>query len=138
MARRTTGLLDMKNMKIGKKLLVTFGIVGILYIVTVIGIVAGMRIIASNFSAYHNGPMVTSTTSVDLQRGLVELEKNLILLCTTESEVENQQYYNGLQDSITVVEDAISTLSKHIILKENRERLEAIQFALEELEEERD
>ncbi len=128
----------MRNLKIGKKLNITFGIVGILFIVTVIGNVLGMRIMSSNFSSYHKGPMITSTAAMNLQRGLMEMEKYLVLLCTTESTDGNQQYAQGMEDAMIAVDSAILTLQKHIILQENRERLEKLSATLDANEKDRE
>ena len=77
------GNFQLKNMKIGQKLSTTFIIIGILFMVTIAGAVVSMSIMSSNFSSYHNGPYITSTAAVRLQRGLEEIEKNIVLLRTT-------------------------------------------------------
>ncbi len=128
----------MRNLKIGKELNITLSIAGILFIVTVIGNILGMRIMSSNFSSYHNGTMITSAAAMDLQRGLAEMEKYIVLLCTTESTDENQQYYQGVEEAMNAVDSAILTLQKHIIYQENRERLEKLSATLDAIEKDRE
>ncbi len=132
------GNFQLKNMKIGQKLSTTFIIIGILFMVTIAGAVVSMSIMSSNFSSYHNGPYITSTAAVRLQRGLEEIEKNIVLLCTTESSDENQQYKQAIEDATAVVNQSITDLDGHIVLQENRDRLAKINTALGDIQKDRD
>lgn len=128
----------MKNYKIGKKLYIAFGTAIILFIATVTCAILGMRIMSSNFTVYHNGPDVTSTAAMNLQRGLVELEKYLVLMCTTKNAADNQQYKQGFDDAVKIVDSSIITLQDHLIQQKNKELLKKLSATLEKTVEDRD
>ncbi len=113
----------MKNYKIGKKLYIAFSTAIVLFIATVMCAAWGMRTLSSNFTVYHNGPDVTSTAAMNLQRGLMELEKYLVLICTTKDADENQQYRQGIDDAMRVVDSSIITLQDHLIRQEYKDLL---------------
>jgi methyl-accepting chemotaxis protein len=113
----------MKNYKIGKKLYIAFSTAIVLFIATVMCAAWGMRTLSSNFTVYHNGPDVTSTAAMNLQRGLMELEKYLVLMCTTTDADENQQYRQGIDDAMRVVDSSIITLQDHLIRQEYKDLL---------------
>ncbi|MDF2845473.1 MAG: hypothetical protein K0R00_3899 [Herbinix sp.] len=129
---------QIKDMKIGTKLNITFMLVGFLYMITIITAVVSMRIMSSNFNSYHNGPYITSNASADLQRGLEELEKYILLLCSVENNDENKLYGQGMEDAKSAIDNVIQTLDKSIILKENKERLQELSTALDSIEDDRE
>lgn len=128
----------MKNYKIGKKLYIAFSAAIVLFIITVMFAVWGMRTLSSNFTVYHNGPDVTSTAAVNLQRGLMELEKYLVLMCTTEEAEENQLYLQGIDDAMGVVDSSVITLQDHLIRQKIKDLLKEMSDTLDTTVEDRD
>lgn len=127
----------MKNFKIAKKLIITFGITVILFVFTVIFAVIGMRTMSSNFTIYQ-GTNVNSTAAMDLRRSLQEMERYTVLLCTPTNAEESQQYSQGIEDALNAVDNAISTLEEHLTKKEDKELLKTMSGALDATEADRD
>ncbi len=121
----------MRNFKIAKKLIITFGITVILFVATVIFAVIGMRTMSSNFTKFHDGPNATSTAAMDLRRSLQEMEKYLILFCTPTTAEDIKQYSQGMEEALNSVDNAILILEEHLIQQENKELLKKLSAALD-------
>ncbi|WP_273225444.1 methyl-accepting chemotaxis protein [Geosporobacter ferrireducens] len=99
--------------------------------ITVISAVLGVRTLSSNFTTYHKGPATTSTVAMDMRRGLMEMEKYLILMCSTESINETQQYVREFEATMAAVDNSFSILEKNLILPEEQGLLKEIRTILE-------
>ena len=128
----------MRDFKIGKKLIITFGITIILFVVTVIFAVMGMRTMSTNFTNFYNGPNINSTEAMNLRRSLQEMEKYLILFCTQTSAEDYQQYSQGMDEALDAVNNAILKLEDHLTIQENKELLKKLAGALDATEADRE
>ena len=103
----------MKNFKISKKLIVSFGVVFLFFAATVATGVFGMNILSSNFTTFYNGPFVASKDATNMRQGFQEVEKYLILSCTTDNTREAQQYIDECTAAISNLKANIDRLKSH-------------------------
>jgi len=122
-----TGGDYMRNLSIGKKLLVTFLIVLLLYVLSLgIAIFSGMQSVSSSFTGFYTGPHQIVKAAMDLRRGLEAIEKNIthIILETKEDNVA--QYEAEMNNAIYEVNVNIEFLRQHLTSEGDRQRVEQI------------
>ncbi|MGI6402744.1 MAG: methyl-accepting chemotaxis protein [Oscillospiraceae bacterium] len=115
----------MKNLSIGKKLLVTFSIVLVFYVLAlVIAIFGGMRSISSSFEGFYNGPHKIVQSAMDLRRGLQVIEKNIAHIILEQNDETIAQYQQEMNEAIDGVAANIEFLRQNLTTQENRDRIE--------------
>ncbi len=100
----------MKNFKIGKKLTVAFGVIFLFFAATVVTAILGMDMLASNFTTFYDGPFVAAKQAINIRRGFHEMEKYIVLSCTTTDVKETQQYIDQCTASSTELNESINAL----------------------------
>ncbi len=100
----------MKNFKISKKLTVAFGVIFLFFAATVITGILGMNTLSANFTTFYNGPFVAAKQAIDMRRGFQEMEKYIVLSCTTENTRETQQYIDQCTATINALNESVSGL----------------------------
>lgn len=117
----------MKNFKIRKKLVVTFGIVLLLFVAAMLSAIIGMRTLSSNFKTFYEGPYATSNASMSMRRILQGLEKDILLMITEDSS-GTDMYIQDMNSLLEELNNEIITLDENLLTKENQERLEQIKI----------
>ena len=78
----------MKNLKVGKKLLLTFGLVIILLVVMVFVSIFSLNSVADGLENFYKRPYVVAPAARDVNRMLNESAKNLLHACLTTDDAE--------------------------------------------------
>lgn len=121
----------MKNFKIRKKLIVTFGIVLLLFVGSMVSAIVGMRTLSSNFKTFYEGPYTTSNASMSMRRILQGLEKDILLMITEDSS-SIDMYIQDMNSLLEELNNEIVTLEEELLTKESQERLEQIKLQVKE------
>ncbi len=121
----------MKNFKIRKKLVVTFGIVLLLFVGAMGSAIAGMRTLSSNFKTFYEGPYVISNASMSMRRILQGLEKDILLMITEDSS-EADTYIQNMNSMLEELNNEITALEENLVVKESQELLEQINIHLKD------
>lgn len=119
----------MKNLKIGKKLTITFGITIAMFLVIGIISIAGLTYGGNQFKDFYGYSYPFSVKTVEVRKGLQAAMKALSISLLTEDETEVEEY-------IAEVEREVATVREHLnYLKENyRGDTTRIQQALDALD----
>lgn len=95
----------MKNLKIGKKLLVTFMLIIILFISTVGIAIMGLQKNASKYSEFYNvGYQITSKV-MNMRRGLQIIVKDLAYITMEENAEKSETYLNDMKKELGLLEE---------------------------------
>lgn len=118
----------MKNLKIGKKLTVTFGITIAMFLVMGIISILGLTYGGNQFKDFYNYSYPMSVKTVEVRKSLQSSMKALSVSVLTQDEAETEKY-------LAEVEKEVATAEEHLIyLKENyRGDTTRIQKALDTL-----
>lgn len=114
----------MKNLSVKMKLSFTFGIVLFLYAgALILSIFGGVQIVSDSFSGFYNGPYKVSYASVDLQRGLQTIEKNLVKMIVEENHNNINVYLTETESAVNEISTNIDFLNQNLTLQENKDRI---------------
>lgn len=120
----------MRNFKIGKKLLVTFGVIVVLFLITVTVSIVGLIYSGNQFKHFYEYSYPLSTETLDTRRALQAAVKAMGLSILTEDETKIQEYIaeantemDGVQENLNQlidiydgdssrIESALNTLSE--------------------------
>jgi methyl-accepting chemotaxis protein len=132
----------MKNLSIGKKLTVTFGIILLLYVLTLaIAIFWGMRSVSDSFAEFYSGSHQVTQKAMDLRRGLQVIEKNIARILLERNTKTVQPRINEMEEAVASNIENCNFLYENLVLQENlheldqdvtQHRLEQITKQLEE------
>ena len=114
----------MKNLSVMMKLSLTFGIVLFLYAGALfLSIFWGIQIVSDSFSNFYNGPYKVNYASVDLQRGLQTIEKNLVKMIVEENQANIKVYLSETESTVNEISANIDFLNQNLTLQENKDRI---------------
>jgi methyl-accepting chemotaxis protein len=117
----------MKNLSIGKKLVLTFCVVLILCFGSIIiSIVYGMNTISDSFTGFYNGPYKSCQYTFDLQNSIQTSEKDLASALLKDNKGNLQQYQKDMDTAYNNVNSDIAYLKDNLSLQVNRSRLSQI------------
>ncbi len=103
----------MKNFKIGKKLTVTFGIIILLFLLTAILAVAGLRSTGNNFREFYTNGYPVSNKTTDMRRGMQTGMKALTLSMLTSDVQKTQNYVSQAETQMQGVNEGFDFLKKN-------------------------
>jgi methyl-accepting chemotaxis protein len=117
----------MKNLSIGKKLVLTFCVVLILCFGSIIiSIVYGMNSISDSFTEFYNGPYRSCQYTFDLENAIQTSEKDLAAALLKDNKANLQQYQKDMDTAYNNVNSDIAYLKDNLNLQVNRSRLSQI------------
>lgn len=100
----------MKNLKIGKKLFVTFFIIAAMFLATVFVAVSGLNYSDEQFSDFYEYSYPISTKTLDIRRGLQTSVKALGLSMLTEDPEDTAHYITEADEQMKEVENNFNYL----------------------------
>lgn len=103
----------MKNLKIGKKLVVTFGTIIILFILTAILAVVSLNGTGGNFKDFYTVGYPVSAKTTDMRRGLQTSMKALALSMLTSDEQKTQEYLSQVETQMEGVSDGFNFMKEN-------------------------
>lgn len=113
-----------KNIKVGKKLIITFSIVFVLYIVTVISSLINIKSIADRMEKFYDEPFANVRTSMQMIADMHNVGRNLLLLSAVDEEGESSA---SIQETKAIIEqvdsDMVQLSSGYVSGKEKVEQL---------------
>ena len=103
--------IHMKNLKIGKKLFITFGIVLLFFAVTVITALSCMGVLSSNFTTFYYGPYTVAAETINMRANMQEAEKYLVKSCTSIDPKTTQQNIEECKAALDRLKAGYETMS---------------------------
>lgn len=117
----------MKNLSIGKKLSVTFGIVLVLYAgALAIALLLGMRTVSTSFQGFYTGPHKIVYASVDMRRALQIIEKDILKLINETDVNERPKHQDELSKAVADFSADLTFLQENLTVQENIDRANTI------------
>lgn len=103
----------MKNLKIGKKLTVTFGIITLLLCTTAILGILSLKSNGRNFTSfYENGYQITNK-AIDMRRAIQSAIKNISYTMLVEDEQKTAEYTQNAENELANLRDGVSFMKEH-------------------------
>ena len=95
----------MKNLKIGKKLLITFMMIIVLFCCTVFVAVWGLKRNEEKYTQFYNVGYQITNKVMSMRRGLQIIVKDIAFITIEEDEAKSETYKVDLQKEMTLLED---------------------------------
>lgn len=89
-----------ENMKIGKKLILAFAVILVMYIVTVVTAVVNIRNMSERMQQLYDGAFANVETSQKLQGSINNVQRNMILLAATDGIKDRETYLENTRELI--------------------------------------
>lgn len=103
----------MKNLKIGKKLLVIFTIILILFCATVVVSFSSLNKTAAHFTTFYNGPYEITNKASDMRTALQSTIKNFGYAIMTRDKNKTAEYIQASKDNLQEVREDTVYLREH-------------------------
>lgn len=100
----------MKNLKIWKKLLLTFAMIIILFCATVFAAIWGLEQNAERYSEFYNVGYQITHRVINMRRGLQVVVKNIALLTIEDDEANRDSYMETMEEELATMEENIRYL----------------------------
>ena len=94
----------MRDMKVGSKLLGSFAIIVILYIITVIASVNAVRSVAGSFEGFYNSPYHVVSTAKDMRTAIQGVARNMLAVMVSDEE-EKKFYLEEARKFAKVIDE---------------------------------
>lgn len=103
----------MKNVKIGKKLTIAFGIIAALFICVIIMSISSLMGTGTQFASfYENGYEITNKT-MDLRRTIQSACKNIGYAIMTDDKDMTKEFIDGLNSDATYLSNSVKEMKEH-------------------------
>lgn len=99
------------NMKIGKKLILAFALILIMYVVTVVTAVANIKSMSDRMDQLYNGAFANVETSQKLNGNINNVQRNMILLAATDGIKDREAYLENTRELIKNAETYVEELN---------------------------
>jgi len=103
----------MKNLKIGKKLLITFGIIIILLLVTIIMSILGFVSISNSYTNFYNKPYTITNKTMDMRRTIQSAAKNISYTMMTTDKEKKLEFSEQAKNELESLEEDIKFLREN-------------------------
>ncbi len=120
----------MKNLKIGKKLLITFGTIILLYLITILVTQLSMRTLGGNLEEFYKVNYQVNVKTMDMRRAMQRAMKSIALSLHVEDTASTQSYLADADEQLTSVESMITELQK--IYPEGKSIMEQVESLMEQ------
>lgn len=100
----------MKNLKIGKKLLLTFLVIVAMFLTTVVVSIFGLNYSGKQFKDFYEYSYPISTTTVDIRREIQTSIKALGMSIMTEDKTETERYISEAEEEMNGVHNDLNYL----------------------------
>lgn len=103
----------MKNIKIGKKLAIAFGIIGVLFIAVIIMSISSLMSTGTQFAGFYDNGYEITNKSMDLRRVIQSACKNIGYAIMTDDEVQTKEFIDALTTDATYLRDSLQEMGEH-------------------------
>lgn len=107
------GRRALKDMPIGKRMLVTFGVILALFLVTVVLAALSLLSTGSNFTSFYNGAYEVTNKSSDLRGDIQTFAKYVGYSMMTSDEKQTAEYVQAAQDKIQDLRDGTAYMREN-------------------------
>ena len=97
--------MEMKNLKIGTKLLVTFMLIIVLFCITVVTSIRGLQMNAEKYSDFYNVGYQITNRIMSMRRGLQIVVKDLSFYTITDDEDKRESYMADIRKELDKLEE---------------------------------
>lgn len=101
----------MKNLKIGKKLIITFGVITVLLLCTVITGLVGLTITGKNFKFFYNNGYKVTNNAMEMSRGIQAAAKYVGYSIMAVDKAETQRYLDLSQAELDYLSEGATLMS---------------------------
>lgn len=102
----------MKNLKIGKKLLVTFGTILVLFCITVITAIASLNSTGASFTSFYNNGYQITNEAMYMCRSIQASIKSLAYTMLIEDEAQTNSYIQAAEAELKNLSDGIAFMKQ--------------------------
>lgn len=103
----------MKNLKISKKLLVTFGILLVMFFVTVVLSILSLNNTSNNFTTFYDTSYKTSNMASDMRTAIQSSIKNLGYSMMISDKAKTDEYIQASKDEMKKLEEDVAFMKEH-------------------------
>lgn len=96
-----------RDMKVGKKLLMSFTGIVVLYVITIIGALTAIRSISATLEDFYNKPYEVVGTARKIQASIQGVGRNMLCIVVVEDEKKEQEYLDEIKEFIRIIESGI-------------------------------
>lgn len=128
-----------KNMKVGRKLLLSYTIILVLYVITVVAALLGINNVAGTLNTFYDGPFQTVNTASSMRAGIQGVARCFLSIDASEGEKrkgyleEAQSLINDIEEGLPILESQLEdkALAQELVgyigdLKPERDRVLAL------------
>lgn len=117
-----------ENISIGRKLTLVFGIIIILYIITVVTALVNIKSMSERTEWLYEEPFANVEDSLSMVANLQQVGKNITMLITTDNVVDEKAYLEETKNIIQEVNAALEKLSSGYVSSEEKVGELKVQF----------
>lgn len=100
-----------KNLKVRSKLLTAFGIVILLYLITVIAATIGLRSVSGGLKDFYNMPYPVMKSALEAEASARQIQLNVWRAYGTENSSELQSILNDIDEESAAMDEAVAELN---------------------------
>lgn len=103
----------MKNLKIGKKLIITFGIIIMLFLISITISIISLSTTDGNFKDFYTNGYPVSNKTTDMRRATQTGLKNIALSMLTDDVSETQNYITKANEEFSNLDEGFKYLQQN-------------------------
>lgn len=108
------------NLKVGKKLIIAFLSIIILYVITVGVAIQNIRTLSMRMDSLYNGAFANVEASLEAIANMQTVGRNLCILSVSGNNVDEEQYLNKAKKAAQKVDDSIDFLGEGYVSDEDK------------------
>lgn len=105
----------LKNMKIGKRLMLSFSLIIVVFIISSAVSAFSVYSVSKSLSKFYNGPFQVVKTSFDMRRAIQSAERSILWSCTTEDSSATDVRLDQAAADLEIVKDGITLLENKFL-----------------------
>lgn len=105
----------LKNMKIGKRLMLSFFLIIVVFIISSAVSAFSVYSVSRSLSKFYNGPFQVVKTSFDMRRAIQSAERSILWSCTTEDSAATDVRLDQASADLEIVKDGITLLKNKFL-----------------------
>lgn len=103
----------MKNMKLGKKFIVTFGIILALFAISSVFSIINLRSVLGNLTEFYEAPYQNTAQIAEMRRAIQSAAKNIGYATMVSDTVQTQKYIDDAQAELALLQTGVDFLEKN-------------------------
>ncbi len=120
----------MKNLSVGKKLFLSYGIIIALYILTILAAMVGINKVSQTLDNFYDMPFNNVRAGMEIRAGIQGVGRNTLYMATNDTE-DDDEYMETVHDFRRMVDEAFAELQRSHVDKSKVEELEGYLAVME-------